>query len=381
MNFPFRHHAPTRVLSLGAVLFLLLSAFCWAAEEDEAESPAPKSPEPSATALPFSHDLPNTPFDAPPGTWTLVVLPDTQYYSSFYPEVFNRQTEWIAANKEKHNILFVVHEGDITDKNRPQEWERARAAMDILNQAKVPYALTCGNHEYISPGDKSDRPSPLINRYFKASEYSNSEKVGFFEPGKMENSWHTFTTPTGKYLVLALEFGPRDSVLEWANQTAASMPDHKVIMVTHGYLYHDDTRYDWTTYGPKQAGNPKKGQYVRGSVNDGEDMWQKLVSKHSNFQFVLSGHVCGDGKAYRADKGDAGNVVHQILINFQDGRGSVKPHRGWGGGGFLRLMQFLPDGQTVRVRTYSPWYDQWLTGTDYEYDLDVRVPRGSKLGE
>lgn len=188
-----------------------------------------------------------------------------------------------------------------------------------------------------------------------------------------------FAAPTGKYLVLALEWGPRSTVLKWANEVAASMPDHKVLMVTHGYLYDNGTRYNWPVYGNKQAGNPRKGQYVRGDVNDGEDMWQKLVSKQPNFEFVFCGHVCGTGKSYLGDRGDSGNVVHQILVNFQDGRGAEKPHRGWGGGGFLRLMQFLPDGKTVRVRSYSPWYDEWLTGDEYSYNLDLNAPRGAQV--
>lgn len=370
------HWLPKRGLCLG-LLFGLMALTGQAAEEEEGGA-AVKGAEPQPTASPFANEMPVTPFDAPAGTWTLVVLPDTQYYSLFYPEVYERQTKWIAANKEKHHIQFVLHEGDVTDKNTPVEWERAKKAMDTLSEAKIPYVLTCGNHDYIARGDKSDRPVPLINNYFKPSDYGNSGSVGYFEEGKLENTWHTFTTPTGKYLVLALEFGPRDSVLEWANQIVASKPDHKVMMITHAYLYHDDTRYDWAAKGAKQSGNPKKGQYVRGSVNDGEEMWQKLVSKHGNFEFVFSGHVCADGVGYRADKGDAGNVVHQMLVNFQDGRGAVKPLRGWGGGGFLRLLQFLPDGKTVRVRTYSPWYNEWLKGPDYEYDLDVNTPRGEK---
>ena len=52
-----------------------------------------------------------------PGSWTLILLPDTQYYSDRFPGVFTLQTHWIAKNKEKYNIRYVLHLGDITDRN------------------------------------------------------------------------------------------------------------------------------------------------------------------------------------------------------------------------------------------------------------------------
>jgi hypothetical protein len=64
-----------------------------------------------AVPRPYVTTVPLTPFDAPAGTWTLAVLPDTQYYSQKYPDVFVRQTEWIVANRERHRIRFVAHEG------------------------------------------------------------------------------------------------------------------------------------------------------------------------------------------------------------------------------------------------------------------------------
>ena len=44
--------------------------------------------------------------------FTVVVLPDTQYYSSF-PDVFDNQTQWIVDNVQDLNMVFVTHEGDI----------------------------------------------------------------------------------------------------------------------------------------------------------------------------------------------------------------------------------------------------------------------------
>jgi len=45
-----------------------------------------------------------------------------------------------------------------------------------------------------------------------------------------------------KFIVICLEFGPRDTVLEWANKIVSEHKDRKAIVVTHNYMYSDDTR-------------------------------------------------------------------------------------------------------------------------------------------
>lgn len=77
----------------------------------------------------------------------------------------------------------------------------------------------------------------------------------------------------------------------------------------------------------------------------------------------------GTGEAFLESRGEHGNRVAQMLVNFQDP--PVVPARGYGGGGCLRLLQFLPDGTTVRVRTYSPWYDLWLTEPAHHFEFNL----------
>ena len=68
------------------------------------------------------------------GSFTIVALPDTQHYLEKWPHHFYRQTEWIVANREKRNIQFVVHLGDITNRNTPEEWKVAQKAMTTLER-------------------------------------------------------------------------------------------------------------------------------------------------------------------------------------------------------------------------------------------------------
>ena len=80
---------------------------------------------------------------------------------------------------------------------------------------------------------------------------------GTFEPGHIENSYQLFDVPNGggRWLVIALEFGPRDEVLAWADGIAKQYADTPAMVVTHAYLYDDDTRYDHVAR-PHQAWNP-----------------------------------------------------------------------------------------------------------------------------
>ena len=87
---------------------------------------------------------------------------------------------------------------------------------------------------------------------------------------------------------------------------------------------------------------------VAGDGNDGEELWQKLIRKHRNVMIVISGHVRTGGPtgSYLASEGDYGNIVHQMMTCYQ------KLPRG--GLGYMRTLEFLPDGKTVQVRTFSP---------------------------
>lgn len=302
----------------------------------------------------------NTPFEAPEGSWTLAILPDTQSYIIYCPQVFLRQVEWIAAHHQSHNIRFVLHEGDITETNTPHEWELARQAMGRIARAGIPFGISLGNHDY-TPGTRCT----LVNDYFPG--FPCCEAFGTFQPGRHDNHWQTISTPTGRYLIVALEFAPRDEVLAWANTVVAQHPNHRVVVATHAYLYWDGTRFDYAAKGDTQEYSPTT--YIpaeHGTGNDAEAVWQKFVSQHPNIEFVFSGHILGGGAAHLVSTGAGGRPVHQIVANFQKG---VMPDRGYGGGGFLRLMQFLPDGKTVQVRTYSPWYDHWLHEPEHHFTL------------
>jgi hypothetical protein len=296
------------------------------------------------------------------GAWTLVLLPDTQIYSQNYPGIFDSQTAWILHNARARNIRYVMHLGDIVNVNSIPEWENARRSMGMLD-GKVPYALVAGNHDY-GPGGNAATRDTFLNDYFHEEDYRAWPSFGgAMEPGKMDNTYHLFEAGGVKWIVLCLEWGPRDSTVEWANRIMGEHADRKGILVTHAFMNNNDLRYDHTDTANSQAYNPHKYQ-TPGGKNDGEQLWQKLVKKH-NFVLTLNGHVLGDGTGYRVDNNDAGKPVHQMLSNYQ--------FRKLGGEGYLRTLEFQPDNKTVIVKSYSPIYDNHLLepDQDFRFELDL----------
>lgn len=302
-----------------------------------------------------------------PGSWTLVVLPDTQMYSMNYPDLFLDQTRWIVANKTRHNIKYVLHLGDITNNNTPEQWDRARQAMALLD-GEVPYAFVPGNHDYGPNGGTADRTTHL-NDYFSTVNYLSWPSFGgLMTPGRMDNSYHLFSAGGVEWIVLALEFGPRDSVLTWANSVVANYPGRRAILITHAYLYNDDTRYDWAVKGSGQSWNPH-AYGVAGDpdgVNDGEELWQKLVKGNPGFALVMNGHVLNDGLGRLSSTNDVGGTVHQMLVNYQ--------MKTLGGESYLRLVEFLPDGRTIQVRAYSPLRGAYKTDSQNQFTLTLNPP-------
>ena len=301
----------------------------------------------------------------------IVLLPDTQKYlqNNNNPDIFTKQTQWIANNHLDQNIKFVMHEGDIVHNNNHAEWQLADTSMSLLDGV-VPYSLLPGNHDMGPNGSAQVRDTTLYNQYFPVARYQNTPTFGGVYPGepdKYDNNYHIFSAGGTDWLVLSLEFGPRDPVIDWANDVVINHPNHRVIVVTHSYMYHDDSRHSsqWTSpnsYGV--ASGP-------GGVNDGEEMWNEFVKLHSNISFVFNGHVLGDGLGRMESVGDFGNSVYQIVTNYQSYNN--------GGDGYLRILEIDPSGNTFTAKSYSPHLNQYKTDNQNQYtynNVDLKPPNG-----
>jgi hypothetical protein len=295
-------------------------------------------------------------------SWSLVILPDTQGYSREYPGLFHLQTQWIVENKEKYNIIYILQNGDVTDNNIEIQWRRASQAFARLDGI-VPYAICLGNHDFGPNGSAKDRTT-LANNYFPIARYEKwSTFGGSMEPGKIDNTFHIYKAAGQDYLILCLEFGPRNEALEWANKIIKKHFSHKVIVMTHAYLYSDSTRYDWQIKKNEQKWNPHEYPIANSNttINDGQEIWDKLIKKHPNIFMVINGHVLNDGLGFLTSKADNGNNVHQMLVNYQ-----MLPI---GGGAWLRILTFHPNKKTIEVKDYSPLYEKFNTNPDNHFYL------------
>lgn len=318
-----------------------------------------------------------------PGSWTLVVMPDTQRYTvdSTDPglQTYGRITQWIADNKTSRNIQFVMHVGDITGGNTAATWQVASNAMATLDNAGIPYSATTGNHDcdqWIPSHQNSPGRDTLLNNYFTTSRYQNMPTFGgTYEAGRTENNYHLFSAGGKDYITIALEWGPRNEAVAWADNLLTQYSDRTAMITTHAYTYSDGTRYDWAAKGTSQIYNPHCGSYAFSAphngtenVNDGQQIWDKMISKHANVEMVFSGHLPWAG-ARQIAIGDNGNSVHELLAAYHD------PPQGW-----VRLLKFNPDGTTVQVKTYSPILDQYMTDGANQFVLQVRhVPEPSTI--
>jgi len=297
--------------------------------------------------------------------FTVVVLPDTQNYSTSYPNIFDSQTNWILDQKDELNIKFVVHVGDIVNHGGgywvyEYEWEYANYSMSVLDGA-VPYLLVPGNHDYENECASSPKDASSFNTYFPYSRFEGYEWYGGHYPSEgNENNYGFFSSYNQEFLVVGLEFCPTDEILEWADNLISAHSDKKVILFTHLYMDYDNTRLS--------PGCSDYGCCLTG-CNDGEDIWNELVSNHSNIILVLSGHTYLTGR--RTDYVD-NQPIHQIMQNYQ--------FLDNGGNGWLRYYTFKPDEKKIEAITYSPYLDLYDNSSDNRFDLDYFMMDADKDG-
>jgi len=297
---------------------------------------------------------------APADEFTIVALPDTQFYSKSYPEIFLSQTQWIADHVADQNIKIVVGLGDIVDGGgEASQWQNATSAYALL-KGKVPTIVAIGNHDY-DQNNPSGRTASThnFNANFGPQYYAGTTWYkGSYPAGSNENFYSIVNINGANYLVLVLEFDARDSALNWAGQVLANHPDTEAIIVTHSFTYYDNTRMS-------QCDANSAATFGVAKDNNGEDMWWKMVRKYPNMRLVLSGHVVqGDGTGRRADLGANGNLVNQILADYQSFP--------LGGGGYLRIMKISPSLNRVSVTTYSPYLDSYKTDPNNQFTVPYR---------
>ena len=313
-----------------------------------------------------------------PESFTFVVFGDTQGYTKYdiNQPLFELCTLWVADNIEQLNIKAVLFTGDLIEQNEntvinpkmqnqtsKQMWEWSSHCLERLD-GRVPYIIAAGNHEYGYV--RGDEPFTHYGEYYTFERNSKTAKhlVAAFpnrqNQSTLENAAWEFKTKTwGKILVIGTEWAPRDEVLQWAKDLCDSKKyrDHTVIFLTHSLLRGKSAKYT------------DNENYKIEPRNYGREIWEKLLYPCKNIRLAVCGHTgspaSSKGKetgssddhelnnAYRCDQNSAGKSVHQMMFNIQCLGGGWE---GNGGDGWLRLLEFMPDGKTIKASTYSPLF-------------------------
>jgi hypothetical protein len=285
--------------------------------------------------------------------FSLVALPDTQYYSAErfggLKEMFFAQTEWIISNRVSRNIAYVAHLGDISDSGdiksgvaNSTEWQNSTNAMYRIESSArtllsfgIPYGTAVGNHDQEPNGD-ANGTTTFFNKYFGVSHFNGRPYYAGHYGTNNDNHFDFFSSGGLDFVVLYFEFdtNANPAVLAWGNEVLRTNANRRAIVVTHNF---GNTQTP-LTFSPQGAAI------------------YNALKTNSNLFLMLAGHVTGEGS--RADTFN-GNIVRTFVSDYQ----------GWtnGGNGYLRIMQFSPSRNQVVVQTYSPWTDTYETDANSEF--------------
>jgi len=272
--------------------------------------------------------------------FTLVALPDTQFYSERLPESFAAQTRWVVDHRASMNIPAVIHLGDIVDDAQVErQWQNADAAIRILDGApQLAYGLAVGNHDQDMRADP--QRTMYFNRYFPFTRYEGvADWYGGHFGADNDNHYILFSAGGLDFIAIFFEFSPQrqDEALAWADGLLKQHSDRRAILVTHFMI----------------AG----GALLSRFSPQGRAIFDALAVNENVFM-LLGGHFCEVGR--RVDFVD-GRPIYTMLADFQ-----CRPNAG---DGWVRLLEFSPRADQIRVRTYSPTRDEFLGDIRNEFTL------------
>ena len=324
--------------------------------------------------------LPGAEFPAaPPETFSIVVIPDTQHYRTVMQDerddpvwenpVFEAYVDWTAANIDQQRIVFVTHVGDIVDLNERPQWRVARECMDRLHE-RIPYGISVGNHDMQRAGDSS-----LFQEFFPESRFTGFDWYGgcfvgvngrTTVSGNNANSFQLFEAEGLQFVFLHLECNAPDNVLAWADSVLREHEDRLAIVTTHMGLGPRDRPEQASDFfdAPKGRMTWKKCHGEQG--NSPQQMWDKCFRQHGNLRLICCGDQSRTQALRQSSRGEHGNTVHELLSDY--------------GANGLRVMRILPQTGKIEVRTWNPMTDEFCQGTEivpdagqHQFTLSVRL--------
>jgi len=289
--------------------------------------------------------------------FSIVMLPDTQQYSRKFPELFYAQTQWIKENRDKENIVFVTHVGDVVNdrKKDTNQWLVAHKAMSVLDGV-VPWGVAIGNHDYDSTACRPDQATAFLE-YFSPERFRRYPWFG----GASTNGLNTYQLISAggiDLLLLHLELDVPDNAIDWASGVLRAHPQRAVIVTTHSYLNGVTGTNGYNTAVAKHG-------------NSAREVWSKLIRCQPQIFLVLCGHHSRTVAYHQVSTNNAGARVVEMLADYQ------REHNG--GDAWLRLLRFVPAEGEIQVRTYSPALKTFRTDPKNQFTVPLELPACCRL--
>jgi hypothetical protein len=281
----------------------------------------------------------------------IILIPDTQYYihNASNNKYLEQIITWILQfNNAGFKTRAVLQLGDITESNSDVEFQRVKRIFSPLD-SYIDYIFCTGNHDYGTNGTANNR-NTLFSNYLTYEQ--NKSLVSTYKSGEFENSFFQINLFDKPLRIYSLEFGPSNDVLNWVLNLEKNNHGDNALLLTHTYLAPNRERYNYSKYKLSQGPSP----YAYGlsslvKVNDGEEIWQKIIVNNPNFKFIFSGHNLSPGNDFHLiSRNDIGNNVLQMVYNKQD-----SPN---GGDGWIKILEFTKD-KKLFAKSYSPFLNKW----------------------
>jgi hypothetical protein len=300
--------------------------------------------QPTEQSTPFALTMQEPLSPRAPGDFAIAVLPDTQEYTAALkggkPEMLVAQAEWILSNRASRNIVYVTTEGDISNDGNQfaVEWLRATNALYRLEDPVrtglpdgLPWSAVVGNHDFRAGG------TILFNTFLGTNHFAGRSYYGGHYGTNNDSHYDLFSAGGRDFIVLALTMGAggHTNLMCWANEVMHANSNRHAIVVTHSLL------------------SPAAWPHPAPWTPEGRQIFPALTN-NPNLFLMLCGHRHGEGRRHEVlGNGQAVDIVLSDYQNYTNG-----------GNGFMRLMEFSPRNQTIRVKTFSPWTKQWTTNTE-----------------
>lgn len=288
----------------------------------------------------------------------VIALPDTQFYSQDYPQLFQAQTQWVADRFLPDGIAFVTHLGDIVNEAATLgQWDVATGAMGTLDDADVPYGTCVGNHDLRYPGSYFDVTGTNYRVNFGPQFYTDEPWYRGHSPSELSN-YQIITVDGREFLFLHILIETPPEELAWAQGILNEHRDLPTWISTHRYLFSwgplGSGRYDSFNYFFEPP-------YVPTGV-PADDFFNNFVAANRQVFLVHCGH--NDGEYRQVSSNNFGLPVYEILSDYQTTYGN-------GGNGWLRILDFDTQAGRIDVQTYSPSLNDFRTGGESLFSIDV----------